>query len=965
MADNSDLMDELLQASRQGDVPTVMDLIKPDKNGSCKVDINCKGRSKANLGWSPLHLAAYFGHKDVAEALLSHGADVNILNGMGDTPLHRAAFTGRTDVVILLLKFGALVSTINGEGRTPLQMADDEDVKSLILAAEKSEKLHRNEQLLSAAREGDKVKVNNLLSSTTPPSMNCQDLMGNTPLHCAAYRGHKEVAVLLLQNGIDSTIKNNRGLTAVELAREDKMRRLLDVQPLQVVQKTVQRFEGYLLKRTRFLGWKKVWVVLERGILSAFNGRADAASGIKRHFHKYLDNAKFHNSHEDKFKFQIQYNDHTVHMWSVLHSAGQVDRQRWLNSLKEHCAYSTHYTTMPHIVLLDELDEDYIPLGSMADALKSAKAHQQLLEQQVFSLVSYFNSVQEQTMRQGTATNLKFKLNEVVMTSQEVCTNLNHCLSVLSQQDEVRRLQLEQETEKRRVLEDALHVLAQEHHALEKSVHIKAKRQGSYGYGVIEHESDLEDFEEFYDAPLEFMDSFESSVQLSTEVRLNGDSVEAADSRVATTNEKADNPGLLTNGDSPAPIVNFRDGDFGETAMATVDGIQLKKYRKRLPHKMHSRSEFSVWTVLKQAIGKDLSRIAMPVVFNEPLSFLQRVVEYGEYINLVHQAANTDDPVKRIELIAAFAVSAQAPNDGRVGKPFNPLLGETYEEDKGIKLIAEQVSHHPPISALYCQGDGYNLYITIEPVLKFWGKDIEVKTRGGATIEIPKYNEAYTFGPVQTAVHNIIVGTLWIELIGVVDIISHGSGHRCVLNFKPAGWFGKDLNQVEGYVTDPSKNKVRFMKGDWTSHLCSCPADSPEILASELPSSTCDDFVVPDGAELLWKVVPKPSYSCDMYNMTEFAISLNELRAEHKEVIAPTDCRLRPDIRCLENESAAEEKYRLEEKQRAARRERNQRQGKWKTSWFDYDQNPWTGNKDWIYNKKYFNRDWTECPDIY
>ena len=64
------------------------------------------------------------------------------------------------------------------------------------------------------------------------------------------------------------------------------------------------------------------------------------------------------------------------------------------------------------------------------------------------------------------------------MTSQEVCTNLNHCLSVMSQQDEVRRLQLEEETEKRRVLEDALHVLAQEHHALEKSVHIKAKQRG-------------------------------------------------------------------------------------------------------------------------------------------------------------------------------------------------------------------------------------------------------------------------------------------------------------------------------------------------------------------------------------------------------------------------------------------------------------------------------------------------------
>ncbi len=40
----------------------------------------------------------------------------------------------------------------------------------------------------------------------------------------------------------------------------------------------------------------------------------------------------------------------------------------------------------------------------------------------------------------------------------------------------------------------------------------------------------------------------------------------------------------------------------------------------------------------------------LTVVFNEPLSFLQRVVEYGDYIELIHKAAQTDDPVKRIEV---------------------------------------------------------------------------------------------------------------------------------------------------------------------------------------------------------------------------------------------------------------------------------------------------------------------------
>lgn len=68
-------------------------------------------------------------------------------------------------------------------------------------------------------------------------------MLGNTALHCSAYRGHTEIAVILLQNGIDSTIRNNRGLSALEVSRDDKMKQLLQVQPLLAVQKTVLRFE--------------------------------------------------------------------------------------------------------------------------------------------------------------------------------------------------------------------------------------------------------------------------------------------------------------------------------------------------------------------------------------------------------------------------------------------------------------------------------------------------------------------------------------------------------------------------------------------------------------------------------------------------------------------------------------------------------------------------------------------------
>ena len=66
-----------------------------------------------------------------------------------------------------------------------------------------------------------------------------------------------------------------------------------------------------------------------------------------------------------------------------------------------------------------------------------------------------------------------------------------------------------------------------------------------------------------------------------------------------------------------------------------------------------------------------------------------------EYSELLDKAADTDDPVQRMCLVAAFSVSPYASTFYRAGtKPFNPLLGETYEcirEDKGWRFLAEQV----------------------------------------------------------------------------------------------------------------------------------------------------------------------------------------------------------------------------------------------------------------------------------
>ncbi|KAB0404605.1 hypothetical protein E2I00_017052 [Balaenoptera physalus] len=416
------------------------------------------------------------------------------------------------------------------------------------------------------------------------------------------------------------------------------------------------------------------------------------------------------------------------------------------------------------------------------------------------------------------------------------------------------------------------------------------------------------------------------------------------------------------------------------------NGIQ--KHRTSLPAPMFTRSDFSVWSILKKCIGLELSKITMPIAFNEPLSFLQRITEYMEHVYLVHKASCQPQPLERMQSVAAFAVSAVASQWERTGKPFNPLLGETYEltrEDLGFRFISEQVSHHPPISAFYSEGlhQDFLFHGSIYPKLKFWGKSVEAEPRGTITLELLKHNEAYTWTNPTCCVHNVIIGKLWIEQYGTVEIVNHRTGDKCVLHFKPCGLFGKELHKVEGYIQDKNKKKLFMIYGKWTeclwgldpaayesckkqerrtdslrkAKLDDCPEKADGDVVDAVPEAQETVQVIP-GSKLLWR----------MYNFTSFTVSLNELETGMEKILAPTDCRLRPDIRGMENgnmDLASQEKERLEEKQREARRERAREEAEWQTRWFHRGSNPYTGTPDWLYVGGYFERDFSGCPDIY
>lgn len=83
------------------------------------------------------------------------------------------------------------------------------------------------------------------------------------------------------------------------------------------------------------------------------------------------------------------------------------------------------------------------------------------------------------------------------------------------------------------------------------------------------------------------------------------------------------------------------------------------------------------------------------VNFNEPLSMLQRLTEDLEYHHLLDTAVHCTSSVEQMCLVAAFSVSSYSTTVHRIAKPFNPMLGETFEldrlEDMGLRSLCEQV----------------------------------------------------------------------------------------------------------------------------------------------------------------------------------------------------------------------------------------------------------------------------------
>ncbi|KAM4564350.1 oxysterol-binding protein 1-like isoform 1-T2 [Fundulus diaphanus] len=745
-------------------------------------------------------------------------------------------------------------------------------------------------------------------------------------------------------------------------------------------------YKGWVFKWTNYIkGYQRRWFVLSNGLLSYYRTQAEMGHTCRG----TINLATAVISVDDACNFVISNGGaQTYH----LKASSEVERQRWITALELAKAKAARMQAESDDSGDDfpsslsggggqgggaqnsEVQSTLRTLGSKVEDLSTCNdlisKHGSALQRSLSELDSLrLTGEAGDKIRQVTERATLFRITSNAM--------INACRDFLAlAQTHSKRWQkaLQTEREQKVRLEEALEQLAKQHNHLERAfrgasqAHTIVDNKGAAGLGKGEA-SDEDDDNEFFDA----MEDAPEFITVPADPQFHKRSSSNAsglNSDMCADDQSLNEEPLAMNPDSPSQEL-----------------VPLKKRRTRIPDKPNY--SLNLWSIMKNCIGKDLSKIPMPVNFNEPISMLQRLSEDLEYHELLDKAAKCHSSLEQMCYVVAFCVSAYSTTVYRTGKPFNPLLGETFELDRrresGYRSLCEQVSHHPPAAAHHVISDrGWTLRQEITVASKFRGKYLSIMPLGTIHAIFEKSNNHYTWKKVTTTVHNIIVGKLWIDQSGEIDIVNHTTGDRCHLKFAPYSYFSRDVaRKVTGVVMDKSGKAHYVLSGTWDEKM-----EFSRVMQSSRGGENGTEGKQKTvyqtlKARELWKRNPLPDGAESMYYFTALALTLNE----PEEGVAPTDSRRRPDQRMMEDgrwEEANGEKQRLEEKQRSARREREREAASQRTSsqseegaphdthkalWFESCEDQITGEQVHIYKGGYWEAkelgDWEGCPDIY
>ncbi|XP_060648605.1 oxysterol-binding protein-related protein 8 isoform X2 [Drosophila nasuta] len=259
------------------------------------------------------------------------------------------------------------------------------------------------------------------------------------------------------------------------------------------------------------------------------------------------------------------------------------------------------------------------------------------------------------------------------------------------------------------------------------------------------------------------------------------------------------------------PYVPYEEEEFG------AQGEQVEE--------LADENKSLIWCIVKQVRpGMDLSKVVLPTFILEPRSFLDKLSDTYYHADLLSKAVRDDDAFNRMKLIVQWYLSGFYKKPKGLKKPYNPILGETFrcywEHPNGSRTfyIAEQVSHHPPVSAFYVTNreDGFSITCSILAKSKFYGNSTSAVLEGTATMTLLPRNEMYTASTPYAHCKGILMGTLSMELGGKINIECENTGYKTELEFKLKPFLGgsEATNVVVGKIKF-GKETLATIQGHW------------------------------------------------------------------------------------------------------------------------------------------------------
>jgi len=209
---------------------------------------------------------------------------------------------------------------------------------------------------------------------------------------------------------------------------------------------------------------------------------------------------------------------------------------------------------------------------------------------------------------------------------------------------------------------------------------------------------------------------------------------------------------------------------------------------------------------------------------------------------------------------------------------------------------------------------------------------MEILPQGNCHVILKSNGAHFSWKKVTTSVHNIIVGKLYVDHYGALTVTNHQNGMSCTINFQPCGWSASSLGVVEGSVEIAGDK--RKLSGHWTDRVISSSTSGKD-------------------SEVIWKKHALPENSAKNWNYTGFAMSLNECSSELRSLLCPTDSRMRPDQRAMEEgkyDLADSEKARLEAKQRETRKKRETENQEHIPRWFRKEVDKDSEEHHWVFS---------------